>query len=88
VQIEKTKEEIQEKRHQMQLLEDRIKTSDASNPNAIPLEISQHISSLTTQLNEKAFDLEIKSADNRILQEQLEAKVSSPILPRLNYLLN
>jgi hypothetical protein len=41
VQIEKTKEEIQEKRHQMQLLEDRIKTSDASNPNAIPLEISQ-----------------------------------------------
>jgi len=76
VQIEKTKEEIQEKRHQMQLLEDRIKTSDASNPNAIPLEISQHISSLTTQLNEKAFDLEIKSADNRILQEQLEAKTA------------
>ncbi|CAK9259107.1 unnamed protein product [Sphagnum jensenii] len=76
VQIEKTKEEIQEKRHQMLLLEDRIKTSDASNPNAIPLEISQHISSLTTQLNEKAFDLEIKSADNRILQEQLEAKTA------------
>jgi hypothetical protein len=41
VQIEKTKEEIQEKRHQMQLLEDHIKTSDASNPNAVPLEISQ-----------------------------------------------
>jgi hypothetical protein len=41
VQIEKTKEEIEEKKHQMQLLEDRIKTSDASNPNAVPLEISQ-----------------------------------------------
>jgi hypothetical protein len=67
VQIEKTKEEIQEKRHQMQLLEDRIKTSDASNPNAVPLEISQHISNLTTQLNEKAFDLEVNTKKKNLV---------------------
>ncbi|TXG53004.1 hypothetical protein EZV62_022173 [Acer yangbiense] len=34
------------------------------------------LSKLTTQLNEKTFELEIKSADNRILQEQLQMKMS------------
>ncbi|KAG2389876.1 Kinesin-like protein [Vigna angularis] len=34
------------------------------------------LSKLTTELNEKIFELEIKSADNRILQEQLQLKNS------------
>jgi len=38
--------------------------------------MSQTISKVTAQLNEKTFELEIKTADNRVLQEQLQAKIS------------
>ncbi|XWS25109.1 hypothetical protein CRYUN_Cryun27aG0042700 [Craigia yunnanensis] len=76
-QMRKLKDEISEKRHQIRVLEQRMigsveKTPHTSN-NA---EMSQALSKLTTQLNEKTFELEIKSADNRILQEQLQMKIS------------
>ncbi|XVE60299.1 hypothetical protein DITRI_Ditri05aG0117700 [Diplodiscus trichospermus] len=76
-QIRKLKVEINEKRHQIRVLEQRMigsveKTPHTSN-NA---EMAQALSKLTTQLNEKTFELEIKSADNRILQEQLQMKMS------------
>ncbi|XP_022768155.1 kinesin-like protein KIN-7E, chloroplastic isoform X5 [Durio zibethinus] len=79
-QMRKLKDEINEKRHQIRVLEQRMigsveKTPDISN-NA---EMSQALSKLTTQLNEKTFELEIKSADNRILQEQLQLKISENV---------
>lgn len=37
---------------------------------------NRQIAKLMSQCNEKAFELEIKSADNRILQEQPQAKES------------
>ncbi|KAJ7551194.1 hypothetical protein O6H91_06G004200 [Diphasiastrum complanatum] len=74
-QMQKLKEEIEEKRRQMQMLEERIIGSGEATPaSASSFELSQTIVKLTSQLNEKAFDLEIKTADNRILQEQLQAK--------------
>ncbi|CAN1730264.1 Kinesin-like protein KIN-7E, chloroplastic, partial [Linum perenne] len=74
-QMKKLKEEISEKRRQMQILEQRMLGSigmTAPNSN----EISEALSTVTSQLNEKMFELEIKSADNRILQEQLQLKLS------------
>ncbi|XP_024391200.1 kinesin-like protein KIN-7C, mitochondrial isoform X2 [Physcomitrium patens] len=73
-QVEKAKEEINEKKRQIRMLEQRIKSAVTSQPMSNAFEMSQQIGMLTTQLNEKAFDLEIKTADNRILQEQLESK--------------
>ncbi|THG04727.1 hypothetical protein TEA_013618 [Camellia sinensis var. sinensis] len=76
-QMQKLKDEIKEKKLQIRVLEHRMvgsveMTQHASNS----IEMSQALSKLTTQLNEKTFDLEIKTADNRILQEQLQLKVS------------
>lgn len=76
-QMQNLKDEIQEKKRQMQVLERRMVGSIDSSPNtANILEMSQTISKITAQLNEKTFELEIKSADNRVLQEQLQAKIS------------
>ncbi|CAA3004911.1 kinesin KIN-7K, chloroplastic isoform X1, partial [Olea europaea subsp. europaea] len=35
----------------------------------------QSVSELMEQLNEKSFELEVKAADNRIIQEQLNQKI-------------
>lgn len=76
-QMQNLKDEIQEKKRQMQVLERRMVGSIDSSPNtANIMEMSQTISKITAQLNEKTFELEIKSADNRVLQEQLQAKIS------------
>lgn len=76
-QIQKLEDEIEEKKRQMRVLERRITgTGEAIANNASPAETQQTIAKLMSQCNEKAFELEIKSADNRILQEQLQAKDS------------
>ncbi|KAL5073606.1 hypothetical protein RYX36_012590 [Vicia faba] len=76
-QIENLEREIQEKRKQMRLLEQRLtETSESSMANSSLVEMQQTVSRLMTQCNEKAFELEIKSADNRVLQEQLNDKCS------------
>ncbi|XP_043719861.1 kinesin-like protein KIN-7E, chloroplastic [Telopea speciosissima] len=73
----KLKDEIGEKKLQMRVLEQRMIGSIEATPNALnSVEMSQALSKLATQLNEKLFELEIKSADNRILQEQLQMKNS------------
>ncbi|XP_058089924.1 kinesin-like protein KIN-7E, chloroplastic isoform X2 [Magnolia sinica] len=75
--MQKLKDEINEKKLQMRLLEQRMIGSIEVTPNTSnSIEMSQTLSKLTTQLNEKTFELEIKSADNRILQEQLQMKIS------------
>lgn len=74
-QIENLEREIQEKKMQMRILEQRIlESGEASIANASLVEMQQTLMKLMTQCNEKGFELEIKSADNRILQEQLQNK--------------
>ncbi|XP_042002827.1 kinesin-like protein KIN-7D, mitochondrial isoform X3 [Salvia splendens] len=74
-QIENLEREIQEKRKQMKVLEQRIVDSgEASVASASMVEMQQTITKLMTQCSETGFELEIKSADNRVLQEQLQKK--------------
>ncbi|KAL2317821.1 hypothetical protein Fmac_031697 [Flemingia macrophylla] len=70
--MHKLKGEISQKKNQICILEQRMIGSLGHAPSNS--EMSQALSKLTTELNEKIFELEIKSADNRILQEQLQLK--------------
>ncbi|KAF5727191.1 kinesin-II 85 kDa subunit isoform X1 [Tripterygium wilfordii] len=75
IQIQNLEREIQEKRKQMRVLEQHIiESGEASIASASLVDMQQTVMKLMTQCNEKAFELEIKSADNRILQEQLQNK--------------
>ncbi|KAG2303520.1 hypothetical protein Bca4012_062267 [Brassica carinata] len=71
-QIQKLEDEISEKKDQIRALEQQMIETFGMNHTTDSLGMSQVLSKLTTQLNEKIFEHEIKSADNRILQEQLE----------------
>ncbi|KAI3441272.1 uncharacterized protein J3R85_002542 [Psidium guajava] len=74
-QIENLEREIEDKRRQMRALEQCIiESGEASIANASLVEMQQTVMRLMAQCNEKGFELEIKSADNRILQEQLQNK--------------
>ncbi|KAM0935156.1 putative plus-end-directed kinesin ATPase transcription factor C2H2 family [Dioscorea sansibarensis] len=75
IQIQNLEREIQEKRRQMSVLEQRIvESGEASLSSASLVDMQQNVTRLMTLCNEKDFVLEIKSADNRILQEQLDQK--------------
>lgn len=75
VEMRKLNDEIKGKNEQIALLEKQIADSIAASHNKMDkLEISQSISELVGQLNEKSFELEVKVADNRIIQEQLNQK--------------
>uniref|UniRef100_A0A0R0HAG1 Kinesin motor domain-containing protein n=1 Tax=Glycine max TaxID=3847 RepID=A0A0R0HAG1_SOYBN len=77
IQIENLEQDIQEKKKQMMVLEQRIiESGESSVANSSLVEMQQTIARLVTQCDEKAFELEIKSADNRVLQEQLDNKCS------------
>ncbi|CAL9780923.1 unnamed protein product [Musa acuminata subsp. burmannicoides] len=77
IQIEKLEHEIHEKQKRMRLLEQRIiENSEASKGNSSMVDMQQTVMRLMTQCNEKGFELELKSADNRILQDQLQQKCS------------
>lgn len=74
--IRKLNDEIKGKNEQIALLEKQITDSTvASHHKMDNLEISQSFSELMEQLNEKSFELEVKAADNRIIQEQLNQKI-------------
>ncbi|WVZ59574.1 hypothetical protein U9M48_009695 [Paspalum notatum var. saurae] len=74
-QIENLEREIRQKRRHMRALEQQIMESgEASVANASMVDMQQTITKLTAQCGEKAFELELKSADNRVLQEQLQQK--------------
>ncbi|KAL4310333.1 hypothetical protein GQ457_01G000600 [Hibiscus cannabinus] len=75
-QIQNLEREIQEKKRQMRVLEQRITESEASISKASFVDMQQKLVKFMTECNEKSFELEIKSADNRILQEQLQNKCS------------
>ncbi|CAN6202157.1 unnamed protein product [Urochloa humidicola] len=70
MEMKKVNDEIKEKQRQIANLEREIKGK---------LDLLEHPLSqaeLLEQLNEKAFELEVKTADNRILQDQLQQKAS------------
>ncbi|KAI3446164.1 hypothetical protein Pfo_002829 [Paulownia fortunei] len=74
-QIQNLEREIHEKQKQMRVLEQRIvESGEASVANASVVEMQQTVTKLMAQCSEKGFELEIKSADNRVLQEQLQNK--------------
>lgn len=76
-QMQKLKDEINEKKLQMRVLEQRMLGScEVTQQPLSSIEMSQTLSKLTSELSEKTFELEIMSADNRILQEQLQVKIS------------
>ncbi|GKB26354.1 kinesin-like protein KIN-7D, mitochondrial, partial [Tanacetum coccineum] len=76
-QIESLEREIEEKRRQMRVLEKQIiESNEASISNTSLADMQQTMMKLMTQCDEKGFELEIKTADNRILQEQLQNKCS------------
>ncbi|KAK4340382.1 hypothetical protein RND71_041844 [Anisodus tanguticus] len=73
--IQSLERDIQEKREQMRILEQRIvESGEASITGASLVEMQQTLLKLMTQCSQKDFELEIKSADNRILQEELQNK--------------
>ncbi|KMT19694.1 hypothetical protein BVRB_1g007500 isoform B [Beta vulgaris subsp. vulgaris] len=76
-QIQKLKNVITEKRLHMHQLEQRtIASLEAAPQMSSSSELSQALSKLATQLNEKTFELEINSADRKNLQEHLQMKIS------------
>ncbi|KAI7730530.1 hypothetical protein M8C21_006243, partial [Ambrosia artemisiifolia] len=76
-QVENLEREIEEKRRQMRVLEKQIiESNEASISNTSLADMQQTMMRLMTQCDEKDFELEIKTADNRILQEQLQNKCS------------
>ncbi|KAL6986966.1 Kinesin-like protein KIN-7D, chloroplastic [Sarracenia purpurea var. burkii] len=76
VEMRKLNDEIRSKTEQIALLEKQISDSIlSSHDKADNVEASQPVAELMEQLNEKSFELEVKIADNRIIQEQLNQKI-------------
>ncbi|KAL7206801.1 hypothetical protein ACSBR2_019498 [Camellia fascicularis] len=79
-QIQNLEHEIQEKRRQMRVLEQRIMESgEASTANGSLIDMQQKVMKLMTQCNEKSFELEVSTpvyfpyncAENKELQEKI-----------------
>ncbi|KAH9737637.1 kinesin-like protein KIN-7K [Citrus sinensis] len=73
LQIKKLRDEIKGKNDQIALLEKQIADSIMTSHNT--MDNSESFAELAAQLNEKSFELEVKAADNRIIQEQLNEKI-------------
>ncbi|XP_030482197.2 kinesin-like protein KIN-7K, chloroplastic [Cannabis sativa] len=77
--MRKLKDEMMAKNEQIALLEKQIGDSILSPQNKMDcfeVSTSTIIAELKAQLNEKSFELEVKTADNRVIQDQLNQKVS------------
>ncbi|XP_071710526.1 kinesin-like protein KIN-7K, chloroplastic [Rutidosis leptorrhynchoides] len=75
--IARLNEQINLKNDQIKLMEDKIASSVASSRQKMDeVEQTLTVSELEAQLNEKSFELEVKVGDNRVLQEQLNLKIS------------
>ncbi|TYH54181.1 hypothetical protein ES332_D09G151000v1 [Gossypium tomentosum] len=73
--MKRISDEIRGKNERIALLEKQIADSIMVSSNMEKSEISQfNVAELVAQLNEKSFELEVKAADNRIIQEQLNRK--------------
>ncbi|KAI4348804.1 hypothetical protein L6164_009481 [Bauhinia variegata] len=75
--MKKLKDEIKAKNEQIDLLEKKIADSITAPDKMDQSGVSQQtVAELMEQLNEKSFELEVKTADNRIIQEQLNQKIN------------
>ncbi|XP_014513616.1 kinesin-like protein KIN-7K, chloroplastic isoform X1 [Vigna radiata var. radiata] len=72
VEMERLKDEIRAKKEQINFLQKQIADSIIASDK---LDESKNLTELMTQLNEKSFELEVKIADNHIIQEQLNQKI-------------
>ncbi|XP_059646440.1 kinesin-like protein KIN-7K, chloroplastic [Cornus florida] len=76
VEIRKLNDEIKRKNEQVTSLEKQIADSIVCPPDKIDKpEAPQSVAELLAQLSEKSFELEVKAADNRIIQAQLDQKI-------------
>uniref|UniRef100_J3LHK7 Kinesin-like protein n=1 Tax=Oryza brachyantha TaxID=4533 RepID=J3LHK7_ORYBR len=77
MEMKKVTDEIKGKKHQIASLERQIPHSISNNQGMIDkLELTPSYAELLEQLNEKSFDLEVKAADNRVIQDQLNEKTT------------
>ncbi|PWA83303.1 kinesin motor domain-containing protein [Artemisia annua] len=77
VEITRLHDEIERKNEQISLLEGHISDSDTSSRHKMDeVEQSRSFLELEAQLNEKSFELEVRTADNRVIQEQLDLKIN------------
>ncbi|KAG4388119.1 hypothetical protein GLYMA_09G108000v4 [Glycine max] len=75
VEMERLKDEIKAKKEQIDLLERKIADSFIVKNKLDESGVSLSLTELMTQLNEKSFELEVKTADNHIIQQQLSQKI-------------
>ncbi|XP_020211244.1 kinesin-like protein KIN-7K, chloroplastic isoform X2 [Cajanus cajan] len=75
VEMKRLKDEITTKNEQIDLLEKQISNSFIASDKTEKSGALQTVAELMAQLNEKSFELEVKAADNRIIQEQLNQKI-------------
>ncbi|KAI9077289.1 hypothetical protein K1719_040733 [Acacia pycnantha] len=73
--IKRLKDEMKAKNKQIDLLEKQIADSFITSDKIDQSAVSRTVEELVTQLNEKSFELEVKAADNRVIQEQLNEKI-------------
>ncbi|KAF0931233.1 hypothetical protein E2562_002582 [Oryza meyeriana var. granulata] len=77
MEMKKVSDEIKGKKHQIVSLERQIPHSISNNQGMVDkLELTPSYAELLEQLNEKSFDLEVKAADNRVIQDQLNEKTT------------
>ncbi|KAL5207767.1 hypothetical protein ABZP36_032202 [Zizania latifolia] len=77
MEMKKVSDEIKGKRHQIASLERQIPHSISNNQGIFDkLELSPSYAELLEQFNEKSFDLEVKAADNRVIQDQLNERTT------------
>jgi hypothetical protein len=72
--LRRLREEVKEKRRNVTVLESRIQQQMESDAEKTPAELFETVTRLKAALGEKEFAVEIMTADNRILREQLKAK--------------
>ncbi|KAJ1432996.1 P-loop containing nucleoside triphosphate hydrolase [Sesbania bispinosa] len=75
VEMKRLKDEIKEKSEQLDFLEKQMSNFFIASDKTDQSGVSQTVAELMAQLNEKSFELEVKAADNRIIQEQLNQKI-------------
>ncbi|KAK1301343.1 Kinesin-like protein NACK2 [Acorus calamus] len=77
IEMRRINDEIQVKHQQIASLEKQMADSFSVTPNKVDqLGLSPSYADLMAQLNEKSFELEVKTADNRVIQDQLHQKTS------------
>lgn len=89
--IQRQREDLSEKKRQLRMLEERMLASSdlpINGGDTSTAEMAKTIAKLKAVLSEKTFDMEVVSADNRILQDSLRAKTkqNEQLLEEVNLL--